>query len=165
MKKRNLFAELVEGFDALRRERLGRTSTVDFAEAEIAALRAELEEAKAQAADAQATVRQQEERLGQAAESYTRLVNASCYSDRDDESMSPEAWVNSVVASRNLAELRLNFLVSEGLQVYESNNKFRLRQVMDACTIGKSYDTAREAIDAALTEGIPECQCKGEICE
>lgn len=208
MKKRNLFAELVEGFDALRRERLGRAATVDFAEAETAALRAELEEAKAQAADAH----QLRERLDQATAAYLRLANASCYSDRDDESVGLEDWVNSVVANKNYfeAELqtarksehaltmmyltltdaaaymggadavlspeehmqalvknsaRLDLLISEGLQVYESNNRFRIRQVVDACTVGKSYDTAREAIDAALIDGISECLCKGEVCE
>lgn len=61
--------------------------------------------------------------------------------------------------------LHLNLLVSEGLQVYESDGKFRLRQVVDACTVGKSYDSAREAIDAALVDGTSECRCKGESCE
>lgn len=156
MKKRNLFAELVEGFDALRLERLGRTATVDFAEAEIAALRAELEEAKAHAAELQAA-RKSEHALTMM---YLTLTDAAAYIGGADAVLSPEEHMQALV--KNSA--RLDLLISEGLQVYESNNKFRLRQVMDACTIGKSYDTAREAIDAALTEGISECQCKGEIC-
>lgn len=119
--------------------------------------RAYIEAAKEHAAELQAA-RKSEHALTMM---YLTLTDAAAYIGGADAVLPPEEHMQALV--KNSA--RLDLLISEGLQVYESNSKFRLRQVVDACTVGKSYGSAREAIDAALIDGVSECQCKGETCE